>query len=269
MQYESYTSSELTHFVGRTCSSDDERYDWLIKILRGGQLRASGIYGIGAGSAARLSVTGNMKISDETAIQGQIVCFCDIPTDSLGLHMSKYSHFGVAFSKAFLVAKGANPVFYVARDAVLSGGTVIPTGSGSLELKQDITRAELLDRIHTEAMTLSTLARGMIFGSDNPDSRRLLVRFEQLLHLLFYPGVLAFIKPFDSTEPEESSCNYYMEREWRVYGDVLFRLADVSRVILPPAYVGCFKKKFPDFGGELWNASAQNGYSDRRCINTP
>lgn len=264
-----YTSNKLTHFIGRACSCDDERYDLLIEIVRNGQLRASGISGISTDSAALLSITGNMKISDETAIQGQIVCFCDIPTDSLGLHISKYSHFGVTFSKAFLVAKGANPVFYVVRDAVLSGGTVVPTGSGSFELKQDITRAELLDRIHTEAMTLSTLARDMIFGSGDPDSRRLLVRFEQLLHLLLYPRFLAFIKPFDSTEPDESSHNFYMEREWRVYGDVLFQLADVSRVILPQAYVSRFKNEFPDFVGELWTPSTQSECSDRPCTNTP
>lgn len=260
-----YTSSELTHFVGRACSKDDERYDLLIKILRGGQLRAGGISGISTDSAARLAVTGNMKISDETAIQGQIVCFCDIPIGSLDLHMSKYSQFGVAFSKPFLVAKGANPVFYVARDAVLPGISTVPTGTACIvEPKHNVTLADRLDSIHAEAMELSTQNLSLVFGSDNPTVKDHLVRVE-LLRQLLYQAVLAFIKPFDSTEPEESKNNFYMEREWRVFGDVFFQLEDVCRVILPPSYVDRFKNDFPDFRAELTPSTPDDSSDQRRA----
>ncbi len=70
--------------------------------------------------------------------------------------MRKYGRFGIAFLKPFLVAKGGNPVFYVAKDARLPGPSVVPTGSASVELLYNISRAELLDRIHSEALTLST-----------------------------------------------------------------------------------------------------------------
>jgi Putative abortive phage resistance protein AbiGi, antitoxin len=212
MAYQTYTSNELTHFVGRRCGSDDERYQWLAAILRGEKLRAGGIAGVGEDHGMLLSVTGNKKISDETAIQGQVVCFCDIPVASLELHMRKYSRFGVAFSKSFLVTKGANPVFYVVRDAVLPGIIVVPNGSGSLEPKEGITRAELLDHIHEEAMALSAKNYDLMVGIDNPDLQRLAFRAENLRNLL-YQVALAFVKPFDSTEPEESDNNYYMERE--------------------------------------------------------
>ena len=197
-----------------------------------------------------LAITGNKKISDETAIQGQIVCFCDIPVEGLELHMRKYSRFGVAFLKSFLVAKGANPVFYVARDAVVPGITFVPTGSGSIEPRQDVTRAELLDCIHKEAMTLTTQNYDLMSPSGNPDLQKLLYRAENLRQLL-YQVVLAFVKPFDSTEPEESKNNYYMEREWRVYGDVLFQLADVRQIFLPPSYSDSFRKDFPALGSAI------------------
>jgi len=58
MDYDPYTSDELTPFVGKRCASDKERYDRLATILREGRLRASGIPGIGEGSLALLSVTG-------------------------------------------------------------------------------------------------------------------------------------------------------------------------------------------------------------------
>jgi hypothetical protein len=164
--------------------------------------------------------------------------------------MRKYSRFGVAFLKSFLVAKGANPVFYVARDAVVPGITFVPTGSGSIEPRQDVTRAELLDCIHKEAMTLTTQNYDLMSPSGNPDLQKLLYRAENLRQLL-YQVVLAFVKPFDSTEPEESKNNYYMEREWRVYGDVLFQLADVRQIFLPPSYSDSFRKDFPALGSAI------------------
>jgi hypothetical protein len=193
MSYEPYTSDELTHFVGRRCPTDDERcYNLLLKILQEGRLKAGGIPGAGgeAASGPMLSITGPGKISDATAIRGQIVCFCDIPLSGLGLHVKKYGCFGVAFRKPFLVTRGANPVFYVVKDSMLPGNQVLPTGSGSLEVSRDITRAEIMDRI--------------------------------------------------------------MEREWRVYGDVLFAVRDVARIILPDAYTDRFRGELPDYSGPLF-----------------
>src|ERR1035437_3915934 len=45
-------------------------------------------------------------------------CFCDIPEEALQRHTSVYGRFGLAFKKDFLVARGANPVFYVAKGSV-------------------------------------------------------------------------------------------------------------------------------------------------------
>jgi hypothetical protein len=54
----------------------------------------------------------------------QVVCFCDIPLPDLPLHMTKYSRFGIAFRREFLISFGANPVFYVANNATVAVTTV-------------------------------------------------------------------------------------------------------------------------------------------------
>lgn len=246
-----YTSDELTHFVGRACSNDEHRYQTLLKILRTGKLRGSGPQGTTDETGGLLSIRGNGKISGETAIQPVIVCFCDIPISSLKLHMGKYTQFGIAFRKPFLVAMGANPVFYVVNDAILPGIHAIPTAAGNIELVRDISRAGLMDRLHSEAMALSTKISDRLFGRPNdPDLKQLLFRVDRLRQLL-YQTTLAFAKPFNSAEPEDSEKNYYLEREWRVFGDVCFQISDVHRIILPDAYVERFKEDRPDYRGEL------------------
>jgi len=165
--------------------------------------------------------------------------------------MKKYGCFGIAFRKPFLVTRGANPAFYVVKDSILPGGQMLPTGSGSLEVSQDITRAETMDRIHTEASSLSTKTyEVMLRESCDQEFRDYLFRVDPLLWLV-YKTALAFVKPFDSSEPEDSVNNSYMEREWRVYGDLPFAVRDVARIILPAAYADRFRGQFPDYGGEL------------------
>ena len=106
-----------------------------------------------------LSIIGDKKISDEGAIMGQIVCFCDIPHAGLPLHMAKYSHFGISFLKSFLVTKGANPVFFVVRDSVVPGICAVPTGSGSNYLRYDVSRADLFDKGALQSAGLKARAR--------------------------------------------------------------------------------------------------------------
>src|ERR1019366_7648127 len=53
------------------------------------------------------------RLSENVAFRGSYVCFCDIPLGDLDLHMRKYSRFGIAFRKEFLLKKGATPVMYV------------------------------------------------------------------------------------------------------------------------------------------------------------
>lgn len=108
-----YISNELTHFVGRKLS-DRERYALLVRILEDGWL-TSPPHKHGLGSM--LTIDFNAKPSKNAMVSPQVIGFCDIPLDDLEIHMRKYGHFGLAFSKRFLVRRGANPVFCIAGDS--------------------------------------------------------------------------------------------------------------------------------------------------------
>ena len=116
-----YVSNDLTHFVGRTLIDDDKRYDLLVQIIRSGKLS----FPPHDGSPIELALDFSKPVTTDGLALPCIICFCDIPLADLSLHMSKYSQFGISFSKTFLVGAGASPVFYVARDAASSFSSCI------------------------------------------------------------------------------------------------------------------------------------------------
>jgi hypothetical protein len=59
--------------------------------------------------------------------------------------------------------------------------------------------------------------------------------------------LLALIKPFEGKLPDDDDANYYMEREWRVYGHLDFSLDDVRRIYLPERFAREFGRVFPEF----------------------
>jgi hypothetical protein len=71
------------------------------------------------------------------------------------------------------------------------------------------------------------------------------------LYVFLDQYVFGFIKFFDSENAEEHEENYYMEREWRIFGNVNFNLADVHRLLLPKSYASRFHSDFPDYAAQL------------------
>ena len=63
--------------------------------------------------------------------------------------------------------------------------------------------------------------------------------------------VFSFIKYFDDSTADEDQANVYMEREWRVLGDINFTLADVYRVFMPERYAKRFREDLPTYTGQL------------------
>jgi hypothetical protein len=66
-------------------------------------------------------------------------------------------------------------------------------------------------------------------------------------HILVFP----FIKYFDDLASDEDEANVYMEREWRVIGDVSFTLTDVHRVFMPERYAERFRADLPNYTRQL------------------
>lgn len=66
-----------------------------------------------------------------------------------------------------------------------------------------------------------------------------------------FDNLFAYLKFFDHTKPDSDKENFYMEREWRVVGSVVFTLSDVERVILPRFWAAKFREDFPSYHGQL------------------
>lgn len=69
-----------------------------------------------------------------------------------------------------------------------------------------------------------------------------------------------FAKVFDPRLPDDDPANYYMEREWRVHGDVAFALEEVRRVVLPEGYAPALRKDVPEYVGQVSFSESPAGY---------
>jgi hypothetical protein len=236
MPTQRYVSPELTHFVGKGLS-EDQQYSLLVNdILKGGCLKfppiddsrcTEGLSGI-------LPLVGGTRtpgVDDTEAAYSQRICFCDIPVTDLEIHMNKYSRFGLSFLKRFLIGKGANPVMYVAKNS--------PALSFRLP---ESTRDEPWPRKRVFERNIVLLEE---YRRENRG--KFPMNLEYFLDIL----VLPFVKYFDDSASDEHKANVYMEREWRVIGDVKFALADVHRVFMPERYAERFRADLPDYKGQL------------------
>jgi hypothetical protein len=233
MPTQRYVSPELTHFVGEGLG-EDEQYSVLVKdILKTGWLKHTPTNPtpnefLKSGTL----VSGTQSRGDTEAMYSQRVCFCDIPVTDLEIHMNKYSRFGLSFLKRFLIDKGANPVLYVANNS-----PALPFGLPGTESREgpwprrDVFQGNvrLYQDFHWERMA----------------------KFPPHLDFFLSNFVFSFIKYFDDSTSDENEANVYMEREWRVLGDVNFALADVHRVFMPQRYAERFRADLPNYVGQL------------------
>lgn len=283
-----YVSHELSHFVGRG-KTEEEQYDLLVnKILKSGWLTHGPHHNPSHPRGASLDLS--KPISKDEIIGYQVVCFCDIPVPDLAIHTGKYSKFGLAFKKEFLIDAGASPVFYVANESPVSAKKLISPPEYEIRLKA-AAAAGKADR----ALYFDTSVRGLIdvFAAldalscnENDrffqggklaasESKRrlgvLLALSEDQIALaeaalkgnsqavetlriftdFLIDHVFSFVKCFDGKSAAHDESNYYMEREWRVANNVKFQLDDVSRVFFPEKYSKRFRVDLPAYAGQV------------------
>lgn len=63
--------------------------------------------------------------------------------------------------------------------------------------------------------------------------------------------IFSYLVPFTSALKDCHQRHIYMEREWRVLGDVRFSLTDVERIILPRDYANHLRADLPDYCGQV------------------
>src|SRR5699024_598760 len=208
-----YVSKELTHFVGRN-KPEHQRFQLLIDIIRSGWILPRDHF---------YDQTKNVQLHKEEnqlekIISPQMICFADIPINDLSLHMEKYSNFGIAFKKDFLVEYGANPVLYITQN-----GKMNKYGATREEWFRDHLKkyALLKDKIQTNEMLDHEKGIKQLFLEVD----RFLVR-----------DLFAYLKPFDASKHDADEDNYYLEREWRIIGNLQFSQENITRILIPERY---------------------------------
>ena len=222
----------------------EEQYKILCSILN---TRYVAKYKETPGELRPIEIDGFQSICDDKMFKVHAVCFCDIPVLGLGIHMTKYGTVGLSFAKPFLVSKGASPVFYVAKNAL----TEVDYDEDG-KPRQEITRGQLFDssiftftKLHVERKLWVWEQRQV--EADVADHLSALSIPSWFLH--YY--VFGQVKCFDSTLAPGHRDNFYMEREWRIPGDLKFSDGDVTRVILPRDYVDRFRTAVPHYKGPI------------------
>ena len=234
-----YVSKELTHFIGRNLN-EAKQYDLLIEILRSRWLTHP---------PHDPSISGNLSINSSANLQEmyspEVVCFCDIPIDDIDIHMSKGSRFGISFLKNFLIEKGANPVFYLSKNSIVKPLRNLMNPEEIMGRKEYF--ETMIKEYHEFFRFLETKISEFsdaVGVSDEEKQLRELQRF-------FDFHIFSFIKLFDDSLPDKDLENYYMEREWRLLGNLKFSFDNVVRVILPQKFAQQFRNDIPDYVGQI------------------
>ena len=232
MENQRYVSDELTHFVGRRHGREPDgeecQYRLLVDILRSGLL--------GTQSQVFAGPSKDQRFSDNQYYKADMVCFSDIPVADLAIHMGKFSRFGLAFNKSFLIERGANPVFYVARNSM-----------AKLAHGQTRRRDEYFDQWHEKIWDyFGEVMDAHATGGEGEDTREI----RRLLGFLVY-HFFNFVKFYDQGLAADHPENFYMEREWRIFGNLGFELDSVRRVIFPEKFARRFRADLPEYYGAI------------------
>ncbi len=250
-----YVSNELSHLVGQKLQAPDARYQLLVSILNSGRLMHRPFK---PSTSGNLTVNTSAKVSENEMYSPQVVCFGDIPVQDMYLHASKYSSFGLAFPKAFVVGKGGAPVFYLPKGAPmrarkrLAHEELVATLESGGSTDEYVSLGELFDRILPDLHDLMEKLRNYMKeahkprAGTHPDRNRL----HDLRQFLDF-HVFSYVKFFDDKLAEDDPENFYMEREWRVVGNVRFAMGDVARVFIPRAYGERLRQDVPGFYGQV------------------
>ena len=235
-----YISNELFHFVGRHRLTQDEQFDLLVRILETGTLRSS------HQRIAEHEIDRQEKVMSGELTRIAAICFCDIPRQSLRLHMDKYSHFGISFTKRYLASKGAKPVIYIPIKSRIPGGK---SNRGKYIPRHFRNVLSSLLEVHESKETINRIlsSKQRIRDAVNASANE----WSFLAKEFYY-----FIKMYDEDLAEDHDKNYYMEREWRLVKSptrttLNFTLEDINVVIVPFNFSYRLLSEFESLGNRI------------------
>lgn len=272
MSVNDYISSLLCHFVGRSRKTDDEKFELLVSIIKGARLIAN----LSNPDKPENFFQGGYQCEHVGEVFGRCdcVCFCDIPDNSLSIHTSKYSKFGMGFDKNFIAAQGAHPVMYVPKNySIVERGDETQEGKSctprnpeqyftyllqiSMNILPLMEMGYIGDSLTQKENCLKAAGLEKYLDLFNDQVRKAF--FSGEFHPMLYSimqGIanqMSYVKLYDATLPDDHPDNYYMEREWRCLKNITFSIDDIKSIYLPSdEYKKRFVKELPEYNGKFF-----------------
>lgn len=237
MPLQQFVGQRLYHLVGaRQPDNDSGNLETLRAILRSMELRTCEVAGERGGIRTLRDPT--RPVINGEPIQQSVVCLCDIPRRDLPFHARRYGRFGIGVSRSVVAQWGGRPVIYVpfSRRAHGNWGARFPAEVNSV--------LEGLDRFFPD--TPSEQSRNA--GSPARDAQEA----ADLASSLITRDVQAFLKFWDVDLPEDHPENFYMEREWRKFGNLALASC-LQEIIAPQQHHDTFRALLDELRrGELY-----------------
>ncbi|WP_448483086.1 abortive infection system antitoxin AbiGi family protein [Pseudoxanthomonas mexicana] len=162
-------------------------------------------------------------MADGEPAEQSVVCMCDIPRSSLSFHARRYGRFGVGVSRSVVAQWGTRPVIYipVSRRVLGNWGT---------RFSQNV--QTVLDGLE-HFFPNSPQTRTRTAGAPAADAQDAVDEASGLIERDFR----AFLKFWDVDLPDDHPENFYLEREWRKFGDLELAMC-LREIIAPSKYHG-------------------------------
>jgi hypothetical protein len=214
---QNFVSHTLYHLVGRgRPEAEQENFETLSAILKSMELRTCEV--AGARGGIRIVRDSNRLVINGEPAEQSVVCLCDIPRDSLGFHARRYGKFGLGVSRSVVAQWGARPVVYIPYSQKAYG-------NWGKRFAGDVkTVLDGLDRFFPN----SPSTRSRVSGSPAVDAQDAVDEASGLIAR----DLQAFLKFWNVDLPDDHPENFYMEREWRKFGNL--ELAPSLREIVAP-----------------------------------
>ena len=223
-----YTSEVLYHLVGHRRPGDDaSNLATLRAILTSMEIRTNRVGNCSGGKTLSIDPKGGCV--DGEPISQTVACFCDIPFESLSLHTSKYGRFGVGVARTIVAEWGGRPVIYIPRvspDSFQANNTYCER----ILTVWDGLRTFFPDTSTSRPRVLGAAPRSRIEAVDMAASE--------------LAQMLAFVKTFNVNLPIDHPENYYMEREWRKFGNLPLHMP-LREIIAPADCIEELRNDFP------------------------
>ena len=180
-----------------------------------------------------------MSVFSEELLIPTVICFCDIPSKSLNIHIQKYGRFGISIKKEHLIENGGRPVLYW--PFILNDGRHFNGGIKDIWRSYHAFR-EMVYEPRECNFPETRFPENTIVDEDEAIEYFLsAVQFE----------LLPYIKPFNARTSDQALENFYMEREWRKFGYLDFTPSSIHEIVVAAGYKKRLAAEFPQYASRV------------------